>query len=193
MAILRGLLFCKPCGAAMIHHTTRRGARVFRYYVCSSAKTNGHATCPTKTVPASEIEDFIVREIRAIGTDGDLLKATVREARRQLRRQVSNVRRELKIARLEAEQGNDSASQRVADLEEEVASVQAQKVDQRDLAAALREFDQLWAVMTHSERAEVLAALISRIDYHGAAGTIDITYRPNGFEAVLARHKDDGH
>ena len=141
-------------------------------------------------MPAAELENFIVNEIKAIGTDQDLLTATVRETRRQLRKQISNVRRELKIARLELENGDESAVQRVADLEEELATIKEQKIDQRDLAAALREFDGLWQAMKCTERAEVLAALISRIDYDGAAGTIDITYRPTGFEAVLARQGD---
>jgi site-specific DNA recombinase len=189
-AILRGLLFCAACNAPMQHHSTRHGPKVHRYYRCRSALENGSATCPTKTVPASEIEAFIINEIKAIGTDRELLTATTREARRQLRKQISNVRRELRIARLEAEQGDDGAAQRVASLEEEVAAAREQKIDQRDLAAALREFDQLWAVMTHAERSEVLAALIERIDFDGGAGTIDITYRPTGFEAVLARQGD---
>jgi site-specific DNA recombinase len=190
MAILRGLIHCSACDAPMIHHATRKGARLYRYYVCSSAKENGHATCPTRTVPAAEIEAFIVEQIRGIGSDRELLTATVKEARRQLRRQVSNVRRELRIARLQAEQGDDGAGQRVADLEEEVAAVKAQKIGQRDLRDALRDFDPLWSAMTNPERAEVLAALISRIDYHGGDGTVDITFKASGFEAVLARQGD---
>jgi len=136
------------------------------------------------------MENFIVNEIKAIGTDRDLLTATVREARRQLRRQVADLRRELRIARLEAEQGDDGAADRVTELEEELAAANEQRIDQRDLAVALREFDCLWSAMTHAERAEVLAALIERIDFDGAAGTIDITYRATGFEAVLARQGD---
>ena len=78
-ALLAGLLRCEPCGEAMIStHTTRRGRR-YHYYVCRRAQTEGWASCPTKSLPAHEIERIVVDQIRAIGKD-DALAAQVIEA-----------------------------------------------------------------------------------------------------------------
>ena len=52
-AILKGLLRCVPCDAAMVPtHTTRNGTKRYRYYVCSNAQKRGWHVCPSKSIPA---------------------------------------------------------------------------------------------------------------------------------------------
>ncbi|HPS03242.1 MAG TPA: recombinase family protein [Candidatus Sumerlaeota bacterium] len=81
--LLKGLLYCEACHAAMIHTWTisDRGKRRYRYYVCSHAQKHGWDTCPTKSLPAHDIEKFVVERIRAIGQDDALLQETLRAAR----------------------------------------------------------------------------------------------------------------
>ena len=57
--LLDGGLYCAPCEAPMVHTYTSKGSRRYRYYVCSSAQKRGRETCPSKSVPAEEIERFI--------------------------------------------------------------------------------------------------------------------------------------
>ena len=40
-ALLRGLLFCVPCGTAMMHTYTMRKSKRYRYYVCYNAQQQG--------------------------------------------------------------------------------------------------------------------------------------------------------
>ena len=63
--LLEGLLYCAPCDARMIHTYTAKGSRRYRYYVCASAQKRGWDSCPSKSVPAEEIERFIWREVAA--------------------------------------------------------------------------------------------------------------------------------
>jgi site-specific DNA recombinase len=63
-ALLGGLLRCTACDAAMVHSWTRRSGRLHRYYVCGKAQNRGWSTCPTKSVPAGEIEMFVVDQVR---------------------------------------------------------------------------------------------------------------------------------
>jgi site-specific DNA recombinase len=49
-AVLRGLLFCVPCGVGMIQTCTVQKARRYRYYVCYNAQQKGWDSCPTKSV-----------------------------------------------------------------------------------------------------------------------------------------------
>ncbi len=63
-ALLRGLLRCAPCDAAMVPSWTRSSGRLHRYYVCGKAQKRGWSTCPTRSVAAIAIESFLVDQIR---------------------------------------------------------------------------------------------------------------------------------
>ena len=71
-ALLAGLLRCAPCGASMVHTYTVKGQRRYRYYVCLKAQKQGWAECPTRAVPAREIERFIIERLRGMGKVPDL-------------------------------------------------------------------------------------------------------------------------
>ena len=78
-AILKGILRCECCDAAMAPtYTTRRGKR-YHYYVCHSAAKKGYDTCNVRSVPAGQIEQAVftyLREIFAAPTvrhDGDAI------------------------------------------------------------------------------------------------------------------------
>jgi site-specific DNA recombinase len=66
-ALLKGLLRCAACGCHMTHTYSSKGQRRYRYYVCTQAQQRGRHTCPSPSVPAGEIERFVVDQIRAIG------------------------------------------------------------------------------------------------------------------------------
>jgi site-specific DNA recombinase len=85
-ALLKGLLYCKPCKSAMIHTYTSKGNRQYRYYVCVNAQKRGWDNCPTKSIPAHEIERFVVDQIRAVGKDRPLRQRPARPTRRRPRR-----------------------------------------------------------------------------------------------------------
>jgi len=68
--LLRGLLYCGACGSRMIHTYTDRRPRRYRYYVCGTAIKNGVAACPTRSIPAGEIEQYVTKE--ALGQLGQV-------------------------------------------------------------------------------------------------------------------------
>src|ERR1019366_9125504 len=64
-APLKGLLHCVPCGCAMTPaHSCKGGKKRYRYYTCTGAQKRGWNTCPSKSIPAGEIERFVVQQIR---------------------------------------------------------------------------------------------------------------------------------
>src|SRR4029450_2306493 len=80
-ALLKGLLRCVPCACAMTpSHPTRKGRR-YRYYLCSAAQKKGWDSCPSKSIPAAEIEAFVVDRIRCVGRDPALLREVLEQAR----------------------------------------------------------------------------------------------------------------
>jgi hypothetical protein len=63
-ALLAGLLFCKNCDQPMVPtYATKRGLR-YRYYLCTTAKKNGWAACPTKSVSSQVIEESVIEQLR---------------------------------------------------------------------------------------------------------------------------------
>ena len=61
---LEGLLYCAACESRMFHTYTNKGNRRYRYYLCSSAQKRGHNACPSKSIPALEIERFVIGEVQ---------------------------------------------------------------------------------------------------------------------------------
>jgi hypothetical protein len=71
--MLQGLIRCAPCDCAMVSsRTTRNKTRQYRYYVCSRAQQRGWKTCPSKSIPAGTIEQFVVDQIRTLGQDAEV-------------------------------------------------------------------------------------------------------------------------
>ncbi len=63
VGILEHLLYCAACDARMSHTYTSKGPCRYRYYVCSRAQKQGWETCPSKSIPAEEIERFVWNEL----------------------------------------------------------------------------------------------------------------------------------
>jgi site-specific DNA recombinase len=77
-ALLRGIVTCGSCGCGMVHTFTKKGDRHYRYYLCQNAQKQGWKACPTKTVSAGQIEQFVVDRIRDIGKDSSILEETIK-------------------------------------------------------------------------------------------------------------------
>jgi site-specific DNA recombinase len=82
-ALLRGLLRCVPCGCAMTPSHSAKGSRRYCYYTCTNAQKRGWGACPSKSVPAGEIDNLVVERIRAVGRDPDLCRQIHAQARGQ--------------------------------------------------------------------------------------------------------------
>ncbi len=63
--LLEGLLYCTACDAPMSHTYTSKGRCRYRYYTCSAAQIRGRDDCPAKSIPATELEQFVLGELKA--------------------------------------------------------------------------------------------------------------------------------
>jgi len=88
-ALLRGLLHCAACNCGMSHSFTSKGTRQYRYYTCQNAQSRGWEACPSPSIPAGEIERFVVDEIKCIGRDPGVIKETLAQVRVQLEEQIA--------------------------------------------------------------------------------------------------------
>ena len=81
-ALLRGLLF-GPDGSAFSPTHTRRGSKLYRYYVSQSVLKRGADACPVARVPAGVIEAAVIDQVRAVFRQPEIIVGTWREARKQ--------------------------------------------------------------------------------------------------------------
>ncbi len=83
-AVLKGLIF-GPTGAAMTPAHTRRGGRLYRYYVSMDTIRTGACASPIRRIAAAQIEAVVIAQIRAMLQSPEIIVATWRAARRTIK------------------------------------------------------------------------------------------------------------
>ena len=81
-ALLRGLLF-GPNGLAFTPTYTRRGKRLYRYYVSTGVIKRGPEACSIRRVPAAEVENVVIDQVRILVQTPEIIVRTWKQARQQ--------------------------------------------------------------------------------------------------------------
>lgn len=211
-AILKGIIRCGCCDAAMAPiYTTRRGKR-YHYYVCHAAGKNSYDTCEVKSVPAGQIEGAVFTYLREIFADPEMVARTFRatcaqvaEDRKALSRQKGTLEKRLSelrkaIGRLvHATDGKAEGilSAELHALNDEYAKVEQQvqqldiQLDQQDdlpteydIAEALRTIEPLWAELFPAEKERIVRLLVETVTVRPDGLTIRL--RPTGLITLAA-------
>lgn len=217
-ALLRGLLRCDACDCGMSHTYSAKGSRQYRYYVCQRAQQRGWQECSAPSVPAGEIERFVVDQIKCVGRDPRVIKETLAQARSQAEGQIERLKAErgglcgrlrddhAELGRLaatsrpgdprlaDAHDRIRDAERRVTQIDDDLAALDGDLIDERDIAAALVNFDALWGCLAPREQSRVIELLVERVNYDGDGGNISITFRPSGIKTLgveLAERKEE--
>lgn len=213
-AVLAGILRCGQCGAAMTHSANARGPRLHRYYTCVTAQKQGTAACPGSRAPARELEDVVVNQIRCIGSDPEVLLATVTAAHRQRvtqqpalaaeARRIASERTVLAgqrsnlINAIENGVAANTVAHRLAELDElirgcdashkeildQMVTIQDGELDETAVRDALTNFGPVWDSLAATERQRVLHLLIETVTFDAAAGEVEIEFRDSGIHAL---------
>jgi site-specific DNA recombinase len=169
-AFLKGLLHCVPCACAMTPaHSARNQTRRYRYYVCCNAQKRGWGACPSKAVPAAEIEQFVVARIQGVANDAALLRAALKEA--------------------------NSAAE--CDAEKDPARVPKPPrfQDETHLARTLATLASTWDRLSSEEQACWIEWAVERVDYDGAQQRVSVTLDPKGLvglaEELACKNKEN--
>ena len=203
-------------------HTARNKVRRNRYYVCGGAQKRGWDTCPSKSVPADQIEQVVIQQLRRVGQDPSLLGEVLAQARRQdeergaalgeeqrglekdlagwhaeVRKLSATIRPgdvgEPSVARLaDLQERIGAAEGRLRTVREQAQAVRQQQLDEDQALTALGAFDPVWEALTPLEQARVIRLLVRQVDYDGAKGKVSITFHPTGIQ-TLADERAAGH
>jgi site-specific DNA recombinase len=83
LALLKGIIF-GPTGCAMTPTHTRKRGRLYRYYVANDVLKHDAADCPVRRVPAAEIENAVVDQVRGLLRAPEIIVRTWRKAKQLL-------------------------------------------------------------------------------------------------------------
>jgi site-specific DNA recombinase len=209
VALLKGLLSCKRCNRAMSHSFACKGEKRYRYYACTRAVKQGRGACPSRSLPAAEIERVVVDQIRCMAADKGLRAEVYRQTQVQheadgaeMAREKQGLERELARHHAEVRKlaGKPAAGRRLADLHEQVSQAEGRlaelrdriashercRVGPQDVAAAFADFDGVWGTLSPREQARVLALLVARVEFDAADSTVAVSFHPTAIK-TLAR------
>jgi len=79
-ALLKGLIF-GPTGRAMTPAHTRKGGKLYRYYVSTDVLKRDADACTVRRVPAAEIESAVVDQLRGLLRTPEIIVGTWRAAK----------------------------------------------------------------------------------------------------------------
>ena len=74
-ALLRGLIFA-PGGHAMTPSHSRKNGRLYRYYVSTDVIRQGYSECAVRSVPAAEVEEAVVAQVRHLLQTPEIIART---------------------------------------------------------------------------------------------------------------------
>jgi site-specific DNA recombinase len=213
-ALLKGLLRCAACDCSMSPtHTTRNGNKRYRYYVCLTAQKRGWQNCPSRSVPAGEIEKYVIDQIKCIGQDPELIAETLRQCQRQaeerigeltsessqLERELNGLHREIQLLLKEADgrttgiatvkladlqEQIQAAEHRLTESREEIIALEKSKIDEQEVAHGLADFEQVWSLLSLREQERLLKLIVARVDYDGRDETISLSFHPTGIKTL---------
>lgn len=211
--VLSGLIRCQTCQCAMTHTYTARGVKRYRYYVCQNAMKRGYEACPSPSIPAEEIERFVVDQIRVIGEDPSLLAASVAEisSGAQLETHALDQEARLLTGQVHAAYGElsqlaiqpgaedrmatiqteiDRYQRRLSEIRQNLDHLTASQIQPDEVAAAFARFDPLWNAMSLQEQNDLLRLLIERVDFDGPSGEVQLQLHQDGIQALMDQNRN---
>ena len=202
-ALLQGLLRCAACNCGMSHSYTKKGSTLYRYYVCHKAQKQGWASCPSPSLPAAQIEDFVIDQIRCVGQDPGVVRDTLAQSRVQTQTTAERLKKEKnalerallghyeRLNQAIADGANESAladiqdqirekEQRVSEVVDEMTAVSSLLINESDVRESLGRFQEVWAALSPAEKAKAIRQIVDSIQYDGHSKELSISYHPIG-------------
>ena len=80
-ALLRGIIRCGACDAAMSPVSSTKRDKSYRYYQCVRASKGGAEVCPVRSVPAGDIEGAVMGQLRVMFRSPEMIAQTYQATR----------------------------------------------------------------------------------------------------------------
>ncbi|MBI5529335.1 MAG: recombinase family protein [Deltaproteobacteria bacterium] len=209
-ALLRGVIRCAHCDSGMgITYTAKKG-RQYRYYLCVKADKRGYDTCPVRTLPAAEIEEAVVNQLRAVFRSPELIAKTFKnvrgleeEERKRLEQLKAEIGQRLAVLRSTAARlpgprtgnsdlarseltgldGDIKAAERDLKLvEADLAGLEDRPSSEEDVLRELTALDSLWDNLFPLEQERIIHLLVEKVLVHKDG--IEVSLRSDGLHSL---------
>jgi hypothetical protein len=121
---------------------TRKGGKLYRYYVSTDLLRTGARASPIKRIAAAQLEAVVIEQVKILLQSPEIIVATWRAARKSI-----------------------------------------EGLTERQVAAELRRFVELWAELFPAEQARIVQLLVQRVDVSETGA--DITLKVEGLSTIL--------
>jgi site-specific DNA recombinase len=182
------------------------------------AQKRGRRICESKSVPAAEIEKFVVDKIRQVVENERLVDEVVQQAKVQTQHELDALVAERDEIVKEIEYWNEAiriaapkikpnspdanllkqladwhedlriAENRLTVVNAKLTLLTSQALTSNDVATALDSFEPVWESLTVREQSRIVQLIVKQVDYDGANGRVTITFHPDGIKSI-ARNK----
>lgn len=211
-ALLKGILRCGCCDAAMAPTYTVRRGKQYQYYLCHAAGKKGHASCDIKSVSAGQIEGAVFTYLKNIFADPEMVARTFRATRAQTTEQHDVARREKatvekrladlrkgigRLVRTTDGKAEGALSQELRAMNDEYAQAEERLRElaveggtqddlpsEQDVADALRTIEPLWEELFPAEKERIVRLLVETVTVRPDG--LSIRLRPTGLISLAA-------
>jgi site-specific DNA recombinase len=216
-ALLRGLVRCHACDAAMVHIFSSKQSAAglrYRYYRCTGAIKSGAGTCPGGSLPAHQVESVVVEKVREVLKASQLLEEVIAKVRKrqgdvlkELEAETAAVTQELLKLRTSQKRALvssedtvmladlvrriDEAEKRLEQLVKDKKTAEKTQIDARLVGAEIDRFDGLWANLSPREQTKVIALVVQCVEYHADRGELKISFHDVGQKTVQDKGKEN--
>jgi len=207
-APLKGVIRCGHCDRAMTGTYTKKGSKTYRYYVCTKASRNGYDVCPVRSVPASEIEDAVIGQLRAVFRSPEMIAQTFREAQSlesqglaQLRDDISELKADISSLRASLDGLSETdedywTTRRLIDEKKDLSStkthelhvLQSNLLTENDVIDDLTTLDPVWNELFPAEQQRIVGLLVDKVVVN--TDGLDIRIRAHGLHSLVTELTD---
>ena len=196
-SLLRGLIYCSGCGAAMYQTYSSSKERRYRYYICSRAQQSTDNSCAARSVSAPVVEDAIIASVQRVSLHPRVLEAAGQTIRQRLNSETATLKEELTTLQSRVKNFKSQASRlreldpsRKAELAEQISAGDARVCElKREIVSreqdyvngesdkGIEAFDVLWKALNIQEQGLLLRQLIEKVGYEGRTGKVTVSFK----------------
>ena len=77
------------------------------------------------------------------------------------------------------------------ELAEQIKELEHERLDKNDVASAFASFDNVWNVLSPRKQTQVIALLVSRVEYNAEDSTVAVTFHPSAIKALSRKQLEE--
>ncbi|MHB1462521.1 MAG: recombinase family protein [Armatimonadota bacterium] len=211
-ALLRGIIRCGHCEKAMTPVSTGTENKRYRYYHCIKAQKSGSSHCPVRSVPAGDIEEAVITQLRYIFRSPEMIAQTYRASKQLEMEEIESLQSEkqdiecrlstMKESRDRLLQHDPDANaqiqrvsgeiqdmqRRLRDVSTDLLGMQSRMVSEQDVADALRKLGPIWDELYPVEQIRIVHLLVEEVTV--TTDGMSIRMRTDGMHSLVAELND---